>query len=257
MNFTTGDQFLAWRDKRLAFIGMSGVGKSTLAGYLNPDQWVTFCTDYALADGPLRPQLEAFAGKDFPVGPHDISVLSAYVGKLGDPGLGGLPLNEFRRRQREHGIAERQTFEDLLTRLESHQGPALIDAGGSLVEILDFQAADPLRARLSEQVFFIYIETDEVQTGELIDRQLKAPKPMFYCQKFLDHMIEQFGTPLDQADPNAFIAYIFPHLIAHRRPRYAALADGGGVRVPLSQANQVRSDQDLLTLIAEHIDHAH
>lgn len=257
MRFHSGKDFLSWRDKRLAFIGMSGVGKSTLTNYLDLEQWATFCTDFELADGPLRPELEKFAGPDFPVGPNDISTLSAYVGKLGDPAQGGLDLGEFRRRQALHEKAERQTFLNLIARLRSHQGPALIDSGGSLVEILEFDRPDPLRQSLCDQMFFIYIEANEDQTHELIDRQLRAPKPMFYRADFLDQAIADFGAPIDQADPNDFIRHIFPRVIRARRPRYAALATEGGVAIPLEFTSQVRNKHQLLTLIADHIDHAH
>lgn len=265
MQFSSGAEFQAWADKRLAFIGMSGVGKSTLAGYLDPQVWTTFCTDYQLADRALRPELEAFAGADFVCGPDDIRVLSAYVGKLGAQAKGGLPLDEFLRRQRLHAAAERQTFADLTGQLAAHTGPAIIDAGGSLVEILTFATPDPLLDQLLDQMFFVYIDASEAKEEEVIARQLKAPKPMFYEPAFLRAAIEDFaaagGQPLDQANPDDFIAFVFPRLMAHRRPRYAALADRGGVRLPFDLANQVRSDQDLLDLIIQQIDgdcdHAH
>ena len=254
MHFTSGAEFLAWQDKRLAFIGMSGVGKSMLAGYLNPDLWTTFCTDFLLADGPLRPELEAFAGKDFPASHEDISTLSAYVGKLGAAVEGGLSLDEFRRRQTLHAKAERETFETLAQTLASHEGPAIVDAGGSLVEIIEFDGSDPLLDQLAAEVFFIYIQADAGQTRKLIDRQLLAPKPMFYRPDFLDQAIGEFDDPLESASPDAFIRFVFPRLIEARKPRYAALSAAGGVCLPLSLANQVRSDEELLQLIADHID---
>ena len=254
MKFATGADFLAWHDKRLAFIGMSGVGKSTLAGYLDSDFWTTFCTDYLLADGPLRPELEAFAGKNFVASAQDITTLSAYVGKLGAEAEGGLGLPAFRRRQALYAEAERKTFETLAQTLASHQGPAIVDAGGSLVEIMAFDGSDPLLDQLTAQVFFVYIEANEDQTRALIDRQLCAPKPMFYRPEFLDQAIHDFVAPLETASPQAFIRFVFPRLVAARKPRYAALSAAGGVRLPLSLANHVRSDAELLHLIADQID---
>ncbi len=252
---------MRWPNKRLAFIGMSGVGKSTLATFLDPSLWTAFCTDFALADGPLRSELEAFAGPDFPVAEDDISVLSAYIGKLGDPQRGGLDLKTFRQRQHRHGVAERQTFERLLQQLARHAGPAFVDAGGSLVEILDFDRPDPLRTALTDQLFFVYIAADAGQTAALIDRQLQAPKPMFYQPQFLEAALADFfaregraDQALDRVDPDAFIRFVFPRLCAHRAPRYAALARAAGVQVPLHRANAVRSDQQLFDLIAEHLD---
>ena len=257
MNFDSGSAFLAWPNKRLAFIGMSGVGKSTLASYLNPHVWTQFCTDYLIADGPLRQQLSASVGPDYACSPQDISALTAYIGKLGTPAQGGLALDEFRRRQQAYGLAERQTFEDLSATLAAHQGPAILDVGGSLVEILDFDRPDPLRTALLTQVFFVYIETTELQTQALIDRHFVSPKPMFYQSAFLTAALAAFARPIEQVAPDAFIRYVFPRLVAHRRPKYEALARQGGVSLPLDRANQVRSDQELLDVIAEAIDHAH
>ena len=258
MKFASGAAFLEHESKRLAFIGMSGVGKSTLAGYLDPQTWQTFCTDHALADTFLRPELDAFAGQDFRCGPSDISVLAAYVGKLGSTAEGGLPETEFRARQERHCRAERHTFEQLAQTLPSVEQSVLVDAGGSLVEILDFGGDDPLVTTLCNQVLFVYIQADETHEAEIIARQLKSPKPMYYHRNFLDTAIKDFeawaGMPIAQAAPDAFIAYVFPRLMAHRRPRYEALARAGGVTISLKDANAVRSDAALLTLISEAID---
>ena len=54
--------------------------------------------------------------------------------------------------------------------------------------------------------------------------------------------------------PNDFIAHTFPGLMAHRRPRYAALA-GQGASPCLERTNAVRSDTGAaFDLIAEAID---
>ena len=249
MQFSSGAEFLASAPKRLAFIGMSGVGKSTLAGYLNPAAWTTYCTDHALADGPLRPELAAFAGADYGCGPDDIAVLSAYVGKLG-----ALPEGEFRKRQNLHRMAERKTFEAVAQRLKEEAQSVIVDAGGSLVEILDFEGGDPLVQDLCDQVLFVYIEADLEHEAEIIARQLQAPKPMYYHEGFLTQAIADFDQPLTPDSADAFIAFVFPRLMAHRRPRYAALAKAGGVTVPLKATNAVRTDAALFALIAEAID---
>ena len=39
---------------------------------------------------------------------------------------------------------------------------------------------------LCDQVLFVYIEADTAHEAEIIARQIKAPKPMYYQQAFLD-----------------------------------------------------------------------
>ena len=256
MRFTSGKEYMNWEGKKLAFIGMSGVGKSALSSYLDPANWTRVCTDFDLAVGPLRPELENFAGIDFPVGHDDISILSSYVGKLGKLELGGLDFVTFKERQQRHAIAERQTFEELIDKLKQISGSAIIDAGGSLVEILDFENNDPLRESLAELVFFVFIEATPDEVSKLIKRQLAAPKPMFYQPDFLNLALTDFGRAIEDTDPDEFIRFVFPRLCEHRAPRYRALAQEAGVRVTLADANRVRTDSELHQLIVEAIDNA-
>ena len=64
-----------------------------------------------------------------------------------------------------------------------------------------------------------------------------------------------FKSP-EEMDPDDFVRWIFPHLVAHRMPRYEKIAEQYGYVVDANVAATVRDAQDLMDLIARTLDNA-
>ena len=70
---------------------------------------------------------------------------------------------------------------------------------------------------------------------ELVRRAVSDPKPLYYNEKFLDQKLAEYiaEAELDGTDeivPNEFVRWIFPALVAHRRPKYEAMAKRTAIR---------------------------
>jgi hypothetical protein len=111
-----------WRDathKRVLFYGMSGLGKTHLSNMLrDAGDWFHYSIDYrigtrymgehitdscikaAMEQPYLREMLLQDAIYITPnVHTHDLSAVSTYLGRPGDPSNGGLPIDAYRQRQ--------------------------------------------------------------------------------------------------------------------------------------------------------------
>ena len=100
------------------------------------------------------------------------------------------------------------------------------------------------------------IYATELQEGrDSPGRFEKAPKPMYYPEGFLTRLWHEYladqGATADQVDPDAFIRHGFRALMAHRLPRYAAMAARWGVTVEAAEVAEVRDPQDFDALVAE------
>ena len=62
------------------------------------------------------------------------------------------------------------------------------------------------------------------------------------------------GVAPEAADPDDFIRWGFAELIAHRAPRYQAIADRWGVTVEADEIAAVETEADFTDLIAAAID---
>jgi hypothetical protein len=249
-----------WRDathKRVLFYGMSGLGKTYLSNMLRGSgDWFHYSIDYrigtrymgehitdscikAAMDHPyLREMLLQDAIYITPnVHTHDLSAVSTYLGRPGDPSNGGLPIDAYRQRQDQFRRAEIAALEDtahFITRAESLYGyPHFVcDTGGSICEWVDGDTPnDPLLNELSQRCLLVYLKGSEAHTQELIRRFDRAPKPMAYQPEFLEgawhDYLEETGSAPDKVDPDAFIRWTYARALAHRQPRYDAMAKWG------------------------------
>ena len=92
-------------------------------------------------------------------------------------------------------------------------------------------------------------------------RAVSDPKPLYYNEKFLDRKLAEYlaEAELDSFDrivPDEFVRWIFPALVAHRRPKYEALAKRHGYTLNARLAEAITGEQDLLDLVASTLDSA-
>lgn len=279
MIYASAKEWLSAPRKRVLVYGMSGLGKTYLSNMLrDAGDWFhysidyrigtrymgEFITDNAKAHAMKVPFLRDLLMSDSiyigsNISFHNLTPVSTYLGKPGDPDKGGLPIEEFRRRQEQFRRAEISALEDttyFIDRAEALYGyPHFIcDTGGSICEWVDGKDPnDPLLTELSEHCLLIWIKGDEAHTEELIRRFDKAPKPMCYQPEFLDKVwadyLEQNACDEAEVDPDAFIRWAYAKALAHRKPRYEAMAKWG-ITVSADEVGQLRSAEDFDHLVA-------
>lgn len=267
-------KFLDWPRKVITLMGMSGVGKTTLAGVLPTDTWFHYSADYRIGtrylkepilDNIKRCALQQPFLRDLILSDsisfrsnitfQHLKPVSTFLGKIGNPALGGSSLAEFKRRQRLHREAEIQAIGDVGSFIDKarnlyDRAHFLNDTGGSICELTD----DEVWIELAKRSVIIYLRADETMEKMLIQRAQADPKPLYYDEAFLDQHVTQYLKKnklahTDEMDPNDFVQWVFPHLIAHRRPLYERIADRYGYTVDAGNVLSVKNEQDMLALI--------
>ena len=126
MIYDTADAWLKAPRKRVLFYGMSGLGKTHVSQMLREaGGWFHYSIDYrigtrymgelivdnAKAHAMQVPFLRdlllsdsIYIGSNITF--HNLAPVSTYLGKPGDPGKGGMPIEEYRRRQDQFRQAE-------------------------------------------------------------------------------------------------------------------------------------------------------
>ncbi len=273
----------AWRhapQKRVALFGMSGLGKTHLSAMLRASgDWFHYSVDYRIgtrymgeriADSVKREAMKVPYLRDLLmtdsiyIGSNitfsNLAPLSTYLGKPGDPAKGGLPLAEYRRRQAEHDEAERAALLDsdrFIDRAQALYGyPHFVcDTGGSICEVVEpTDPDDPVLNGLAARMLLVWIEGSDAHRADLIRRFERAPKPMAYQPEFLTQSwrayLDETGHAESDVDPDAFVRFAFARAMAHRQPRYAAMAQHWGVTVAAEDVAQVTDEAGFTDLIA-------
>jgi hypothetical protein len=281
----TGADWLAADRRRVLLFGMSGLGKTHVASMLRAaGGWFHYSIDYRIgtrymgehiADNfkreamrvPLLRELlltdSVYIASNITF--DNLAPLSTYLGKPGDPARGGLPFAEYRRRQDEHREAEIAALLDtprFIGRAEDLYGYRnfVCDSGGSICEVVDpANPDDPVLRALSASLLMVWIEGSDAHTAELVRRFDRAPKPMYYQPAFLerawaDYRAERGGLAPDAVDPDDFVRWTYARALAHRQPRYAAMARHWGVRVTAAEVAAVRDAGAFCELVARAID---
>ncbi len=277
----TRDEFLRWKHKAVTLLGMSGVGKTTLANKLPKTNWFHYSGDYRIGtrylaepiiDNVKRAAMQVpflrdlmcsdsiYIGSNITV--HNLEPLSTFLGKVGDPSKGGLPCEEFLARQRLHREAEIGAMRDVMVFIEKARDiygydHFVNDAGGSVCELDDPETIEALAAH----TMILYVRAGEDMEQELVRRQRNHPKPLYYGEEFFRRSfaryleIENLDSP-EAVDPDCFVRWIFSRLLAHRRPLYEGIAATHGYTVTATAAETVRDEQDFIDLVACAIDSA-
>ena len=283
MIYTTGQDWLGSNRKRVLLFGMSGLGKTYLSNMLRAsNDWFHYSIDYRIgtrymggliADNFKREAMkvpflrELLLSDSVYIGSNitfdNLSPLSTYLGKPGSETRGGLPFDIYMRRQNEHRTAEIASLLDtphFITRSEEiYRLPHFVcDSGGSICEVVDpDDPADPVLSALESHLLMVWIKGSDAHTAELVRRFDRAPKPMYYQPEFLDkawlaYRMEK-GLREEQVDPDDFIRWTYARALAHRQPRYEAMAQRG-VTVTAEEVAEIRSPAEFDALIARAID---
>ncbi|MBM7068477.1 ATPase [Actibacterium sp. 188UL27-1] len=282
--YASSADWLAASEKRLMLFGMSGLGKTYASNMLRADGgWFHYSVDYRIgtrymgeliADSFKReamkiPALAQLLRTDSiyiasNITFDNLAPLSMYLGKPGDPARGGLTWEDYRKRQEEHRQAEVNALLDtprFIERARELYGYShfICDSGGSICEVVAPQDSnDPVLTALSGAMLLVWIKGSDDHTAELVRRFDKAPKPLYFNPDFLTRVwgeyLNENNIEQGDVDPDDFIRWAFARLLAHRQPRYAAMAQNWGITLSADNVALVRSENDLITLIATALD---
>jgi hypothetical protein len=274
----TVEEFRAWENKCVTLLGMSGVGKTYLSALLRRNDWFHYSGDYRIGTRYLDEHiLDLIKGQAMQVPflrellrhdwifirnnikVDDLGPVLSFVGKLGNPEVGGLPLAEFNRRQALYRQAEIKAMMDVPKFVDKAReiygyGHLVNDVGGSLCELDEPKVID----LLAEHSLILYIQVPEEDEIKLIQRAQADPKPLYYRPQFLSAAVKDYleVRSLDyvaEIDPDDFTRWVFPRLFHSRVPRYEAIAEPHGYRVSSTEVAQVRDERDFLELLERAI----
>ncbi len=284
MIYETAADWLEAKHKRVLLFGMSGLGKTHISNMLREaGDWFHYSVDYRIGTRYLGEHITDNFKREAMKNPFlrrllltdsiyvasnitfdNLSPLSTWLGKPGDPAKGGLAFAEYQRRQELHRAAEVAALLDT-TRFIARAsdiygyGHFVCDSGGSICEVVDpDDPADPVLRELSDHLLMVWIEGSEAHTEELVRRFKKAPKPMYYRPTFMKDAwaayLEDRGVAEAEVDPDDFMAATYARAMAHRQPLYAAMAKNWGVTVKADDVAHIGDAEGFTGLIARALE---
>lgn len=262
----------------IALMGLSGVGKTTLALRLPSDSWFRYSVDYriwtrylgdelnnylkqlAMTHPVLREMLDKDAiSIEHRVRPDNLLATSLFMGMLGNPEQHGSSEADFRRRMRQHAIAEKAAMKDIASFIkraaEGRQPNFLVDASGSLCEVVTpDNPNDPVLKLLDSHCALVYIRATEGHKQELLRRALADPKPIYYRPDFLDAnipgLLRHFkAKDVTEINPKDVAGYLYPRLLDHRIARYEAIAKRQGYTLEMDDVFNIKTEADFITAL--------
>lgn len=274
-----------WRDaarRKVLVFGMSGLGKTHLSSLLRASgDWFHYSIDYRIGTRYLGEAITDNAKAEAMKVPFlrellltdsiyiasnitfaNLSPVATWLGKPGDPALGGLPMAEYARRQKAFRDAEIAALQDtghFAARAKKLYGydHFICDTGGSICEWVDpGNPDDPLLRQLSEECLLVWIKGDAAHTQELIRRFDRAPKPMAYQPEFLTRVwqgyLEAHDCSEKDVDPDDFVRWTYAQALSHRQPRYEAMAKWG-ITITPAAISALKDESDFVGLIADSL----
>lgn len=268
------EDYRSWGQRSVTLLGMSGVGKTRLSTILRRDNWFHYSGDYRIGtrylDEPILdhiklqamgvPFLRELLRSDSIEIRNNLTVdnlqpVASFLGKVGNPEQGGIPLREFKRRQALHLDAEIAAMHDVpafIRKAREIYGYQhfINDVGGSLCEL----DSPEVYRLLAEHTLILYIEATEENEQQLIRRAQTDPKPLYYREAFLDEQLAIFMQEREieyvaLIEPDEFASWVFPRLFRSRLPRYETIAAEYGYTVSSAEVAAVRDEGDFNELL--------
>ena len=284
MLYQTGNDWLNSGTKRILLFGMSGLGKTHVSNMLREGgDWFHYSVDYRIGtrymgehivdnfkhEAMKNPFLNDLLRTDSiyiasNITFDNLAPLSTYLGKPGDRAKGGLPFDEYMKRQEQHRVAEVASLLDgahFINRAHDIYGYGnfVCDSGGSICEVVNpDDPNDPVLKSLSENLLLVGIEGSPEHTAQLTRRFDKAPKPMCYRADFLTRVWGEYLTAHnvteDQVDPDDFVRWAYGQALAHRKPLYDGMAKNWGLSVSASDIAAATTPDAFNALIAQALE---
>jgi len=270
--------------KRVLVFGMSGLGKTYLSNILRDGgDWFHYSVDYRIGtrymgehivdnfkrEAMRNPFLAQLLRSDSiyiasNITFNNLSPLSTYLGKPGDPDRGGIPFAEYRRRQDLHREAEIAALLDTVRFIDRARDlygydNFVCDSGGSICEVVNPDTPeDPVLKSLSQNMLMVWIKGSEHHIDDLVRRFDKSPKPMYYNPEFLqtqwDNFCSENKVSESKVNPDAFLRYAYRQCLDHRLPIYRAMAEKWGVTVTAEDVSHIKDVAGFDALIARTLE---
>ena len=270
-------------NKRVSLLGMSGLGKTRLSNMLQSTfNWFHYSVDYRigtryldehivdnfkqeamknvfLRDLLLSDSIYISSNLNF----NNLSPLSTYLGKPGRNDLGGIDIELYKKRQKQHREAEILSVLDTYKFIEKSNSiygyqNFVCDTSGSICEVVNPEDPnDPLLNHLSKNTLIILIKGDKKHKNQLVKRFRDNPKPIYYNEDFLNEKWSNFKNEYNlvnkNVDPDKFILYCFEELLEHRTPIYKSIAENWGISINVEDISQVKNEKDFINLISHYL----
>jgi len=180
---------------RLAFIGMSGAGKTFWTKKLAAEGWAAVCCD-DLIEGRLAPTLDRG-------GYSGINGVAAWMGWPNEP--------HYREREAQYLEEEIHTLDEALNSIEKEtEQSVVLDTTGSVI-----YAGNNLLLRMRKRMTVVHLAASAEERQLLMERYLSDPKPVLWRGAF---------RPNPHETPRETVVRCYPQLMAGRRQSYEALA---------------------------------
>ena len=280
--YSTEEEWLLAENKKVVLFGMSGLGKTHISNILRQSgEWYHYSIDYRIGTRYMGEHIEDSYKEDAMKSPYlrelllgdsihissnisfdNLAPLSNYLGKPGNEGKGGLSIEEYKKRQAQHHIAEVKAlldtpnFIDKSNRIYGYPN-FVCDTGGSICEVVNpDDPNDPVLKTLAENTLMVWIEGSSHHTDELIKRFDENPKPMCYDSGFLDLKWKEYlkinKCSVKNVDPDDFVRWTYSEAMAHRNPIYQSMASWG-ITVQADLISQVKTPSEFNSLIGSTI----